>query len=38
VVGTREAQEKTVARRRGHEQRSLPLEDAVALLAAEATR
>jgi threonyl-tRNA synthetase len=38
VVGTREAQEKTVALRRGHEQRSLPLEDAVALLAAEATR
>jgi threonyl-tRNA synthetase len=38
VVGTREAQEKTVALRRGHEQRSLPLAEAVEQLAAEGRR
>lgn len=38
VVGTREAQEKTVSLRRGAEQRVLPLGEAVGLLAAEATR
>jgi threonyl-tRNA synthetase len=38
VVGTREAQEKTVSLRRGAEQRVLPLAEAVALLAAEGKR
>ena len=38
VVGTREAKEKTVALRRGAEQRSLPLAEVVEVLAAEATR
>jgi len=38
VVGSREAQDKTVSLRRGAEQRTLPLNEAVELLAAEATR